>query len=64
MEALSDRLYVVALVVLPTTRFSMSVSVRMSLNVNWARFIHLCQHQRVVVEHMAQILGDQALTIS
>ena len=33
----------------------------MSLNVDWAQFPHLSQHQREVAEHMAQGLGEQAL---
>ena len=34
---------------------------KMSLNMDWAGFPHLSQHQREVAEHMAQGLGEQAL---
>ena len=61
MAVLSARLHLVALAVLPTALLSVSMSVRMSLSVNWALFHHLSQHQREVAEHMAQGLGDQAL---
>ena len=34
----------------------------MILNIDWAQFPHLSKHHRDVDEHMAQGLGEQALT--
>ena len=52
----------VALVLLPTTRLSASVSVRMSaINVDWSLLPHLSEYHREVAEHMAQGLGHQSL---
>ena len=34
----------------------------MSLNIDWAHFPHLSEHHREVAEHLAQRLGQQALT--
>ena len=62
MAALSVLLYLVAVVVFPTTLLSVSGLVRMSLNVDWEIFHHLTQHHRKVAGHMAQGLGDKALT--
>ena len=61
MAALSVRLHIIAFLVIPTTRLSERVSVRMSLDVGWDQFYHLSQHQRDVAEHMTQGLDDQAL---
>ena len=56
VAALSVLLYLVAVVVFPTTLLSVSGLVRMSLNVDWEKFHHLTQHHRKVAGHMLRDL--------